>query len=42
MYEELECSFHTTYAHNKPLLDRIKERNAYAYSVANFMDELYR
>ncbi|WP_324172447.1 hypothetical protein [Sulfurimonas sp.] len=40
LYEELECSFHTAYAHNKPLIDRIKERNAYAYSVANFMDEL--
>ncbi|WP_324172379.1 hypothetical protein [Sulfurimonas sp.] len=40
LYEELECSFHTAYAHNKPLIDRIKQRNAYAYSVANFMDEL--
>lgn len=41
LYEEMETSFYTAYAHNLPFIKKVKERNAYAYSVANFVDNLY-
>lgn len=40
LYHEMESSFYRAYAHNKSFIDKVKERNAYAYGVANFMDEI--
>ncbi len=40
LYEEMHSNFYRAYSHNKTFIDRVKERNTYAYSVANFMDEL--
>jgi len=37
----MESSFYRAYAHNKDFIDKVKERNAYAYSVASFVDDLY-
>ena len=38
--KEMETNFHLAYAHNKSFIERVKERNAYAYSVATFMDDI--
>jgi hypothetical protein len=40
LYNEIEFSFYRAYSHNKTFIDRVKERNAYGYGIANFMDEL--
>ncbi|PHR55862.1 MAG: hypothetical protein COA44_09480 [Arcobacter sp.] len=40
LYHDMESSFYRAYAHNKDFIDKVKERNAYAYSVAHFMDEV--
>jgi len=38
---EMESSYYRAYAHNYPFFQKVKERNAYGYRVASFMDDLY-
>ncbi|WP_422079249.1 hypothetical protein [Sulfurimonas sp.] len=41
LYNEYEFSYHRHYGMNKSIIDAIKEKNQYAYTIAEILDYLY-